>query len=260
MPTLTALVLTRDEEEMLPLCLARLRWADEILVIDSGSTDGTVKIAESLGARVVSHPFTDFSSQSNFGLNEARSDWVLQIDADELVTNALRDAIAGLLQTNPPLDIYSVHRDAYVFGRRMRSSSWSGEWIPRLFRKGTVEFSGLVHQQPNINGRPVGKLNGMLIHHTYRSTVKYFEKFQLYSTLWADKAWKKGRRTSIAQACVASMWRVFHNYIIRGEFRDGRVGFLLSVLGGMHTFIRHVKLWGLEHAEEMARVRDPEEE
>jgi Glycosyltransferases involved in cell wall biogenesis len=260
MPTLTALVLTKNEEKMLPSCLARLQWADEILVIDSGSTDNTVMLAESAGARVVTHPFADFSSQSNFGLNEARSDWVLQIDADEMVTPELRDSVIALLRAGPANELYSVHRDAFVFGRHLRASSWSGEWIPRLFRKGSVEFSGLVHPQPNVNGRPVGRLDGILLHYTYRSTAQYFEKFQSYSTLWADNARAKGRRTSIPKACAAGAWRFFHNYFIRGEIRDGRIGFLLSVLGAMHTFIRHIKLWGLEHAEEISRVRDPEEE
>ncbi len=259
MSSLTALVLTRNEEEMLPLCLERLAWADEILVIDSGSTDRTVEIAESMGARVVYHQFSDFSSQCNFGWAEARSDWVLQIDADELVDSELAASVQFTVENNPRLDIYSVHRDAYVFGRRMRSSSWSNEWIPRLFRKGTVQFSGLVHQEPNINGRPVGRLDGMLIHYTYRSTEKYFEKFQLYSTLWAAKAYEQGRRTNLFIACTASIWRFFHNYLIRGEIRDGKVGFLLSLLGGMHTFIRHTKLMGLQHAEKFGRVGEPEE-
>ncbi len=256
---ITALVLTKNEAEMLPLCLERLAWADERLVVDSGSSDATVRLAEAAGARVLFHEFKDFSDQTNWGFSQARGDWVVQIDADELMSGALRDSILRTAASNPAGDIFALRRDSYVFGHRMRASSWSGEWIPRLFRRGAVTFAGEVHQDPQVNGRPVGKLDGRLIHYTYRSTAQYFEKFDLYSTLWAKKARARGRRTGLLEASASALWRVFHNYFIRGEILDGRVGVATAVLGGMHTFIRHMKLWGLQHAEEFARVRNRED-
>lgn len=254
MPTLTIMVLTHNEAEIIARCLSRLTWADDLLVIDSFSEDNTRELAEAAGARVLTHPFKNFSDQCNWGLSQAQGDWILQIDADEMVTPELRDSVQATLAAEPAIDLFSLQRDSYVFGRLMRSSSWSGEWIPRLFRKGAVTFAGEVHQDPQVNGRPVGKLDGKLIHYTYRSTAKYFEKFQLYSTLWAEKAYANGRRTGIVKAMGSSLWRFFHNYFIRGEIRDGKVGFVIALLGGMHTFIRHIKLWGLQHAEEFGRI------
>lgn len=254
MPTLTVMVLTHNESEMIRLCLDRLRWADELLVIDSFSEDDTRELAAALGAKVLTHPFRNFSDQCNWGLARASGDWILQIDADELATPELRDSVLRVVASNPPEEIFSLERDSYVFGRLMKSSSWSGEWIPRLFRRGAVTFAGEVHQDPQVGGRPVGKLEGKLIHYTYRSTRKYFEKFELYSTLWAEKAFANGRRTTIPKAVAGSVWRVFHNYFIRGEIRDGAVGFVIAVLGGMHTFMRHMKLWGLQNAERFGRV------
>lgn len=259
MPRISALVLTRNEEEMIPHCLACLKWVDEMLVVDSFSTDRTVELAKAAGARVLSHEFGGFASQTNWGAEQAEGDWILQVDADELVTPALRDSVLAMAASNPKTDIFTVRRDSYVFGHLMRASSWSKEYIPRFYRKGQLTFTGEVHPDPQINGRPVEKLDGVLIHYPYRNVSKYFDKFQLYSTMWAEKARERGRRTSLPLAVASSAWRVFHNYFIRGEIWDGRVGFLMSALAGMHTFIRHIKLWGLQNAEEFARIHDEEE-
>lgn len=259
MTSVTALILTFNEEEMLARCLHRLRWVDEILVIDSGSTDGTLAVARAAGARIEHHPFKDFASQCNYGLERASGDWILQIDADEVVTRELAASVRKVVTGNPPEDIFSLCRDACAWGRFMKASSWSGEWIPRLFRKGAVTFIDEVHQDPQINGRPVGRLDGKLLHYSYRTVEQYFKKFGLYSTLWAAKERSHGRRTTLPKAVAASLWRAFHNYFIRGEIRDGRIGFVTSVLAGMHTFTRHVKLWGLQNAEEFAHIPDAEE-
>lgn len=254
MATITAFVLTFNEEEMLPRCLEQLQWADEILVLDSGSTDRTVELAKAAGARVEYHPFKNFAEQCNQGLDRAGSDWILQIDADEIVTPELAESVRRTVASNPSEDIFSLCRDACAWGRFMKASSWSGDWIPRLFRKGAVRFAGEVHQDPQVNGRPVGRLEGRLLHYSYRSVEQFFKKSELYSTLWAVKARAGGRRTGVANAVASSLWRVFHNYFIRGEIRDGRIGFVMAVLSGMHTFTRHIKLWGLQNEEEFARV------
>lgn len=254
MATVTAFILTFNEEEMLPLCLDRLKWADEILVLDSGSTDRTVELAKAAGARVEYHPFSNFAEQCNQGLDRASCDWILQIDADELVTPELAASVQRTVSSQPCEEIFSLCRDACAWGRFMKASSWSGDWIPRLFRKGAVQFAGEVHQDPQVNGRPVGKLDGKLLHYSYRSAEQFFKKSEFYSTLWAIKARSQGRRTGIAGAVTSSLWRMFHNYFIRGEIRDGKIGFVMAILAGMHTFTRHIKLWGLQNEEEFARV------
>ncbi len=252
--TVSAFIMTRNEEEMLPHCLSRLTWADEILVIDSHSTDNTQDIARSFGARVIVRDFAGFGPTCNFGQDEATSDWVLHVDADELVSTRLRDAVKRTVAAAPTTDIFSVQRDSVVFGRRLKSSAWSGEWLPRLWRRGVLRFEGVVHPKPLLEDRPVDRLDGVMLHYPYRSVAKYFEKSESYSTLWAEKARDKGRRSGIAKGAASGLWRVFHDYFIRGGIRDGRVGFLLALTGGMHTFTRHIKLWGMEHAAELGRV------
>lgn len=258
MPTISAVVITKNEEEMLPKCLARLSWADEVLVIDSFSTDRTVELAEAAGARVIQHPFSDFSSQFNYGIDQARCEWLFLVDADELVTPGLRDAVLRVrAEDKPEHDVYDIVRDSVVWGHLMKGKAWSDEWIPRLFRKGTLRYEGEVHPKPMTGDVSRGKLRGGRLHHyTYRSVSLYFQKFQLYSTLWAEKARANGRTSGIAKATAAGLWRVFHNYVIRLEFLDGRMGFAMSVLAGMHTFIRHLKLWGLDNAEALGRVEE----
>ncbi len=254
MPSVSAVVLTWNEREMIPHCLSRLQWADEIVVVDSNSADDTRELAAAKGAKVLTRAFTNFADQFNWAMAQASGDWIFLVDADEIVTPELAESVRRAAGSNPSADIFLCRRDSYVFGRRMRSSSWSGEWLPRLSRRGAIEYTGEVHPDPQVGSRPTERLDGVLLHYTYRSMAKYFEKFQLYSTLWAEKAYAGGRRTSIPKALGSSVWRVFHNYCIRGEFRDGAVGFVCSVLGGMHTFIRHMKLWGMQHRERFGRI------
>ncbi len=252
----SAVVLTYNEAELIAACLSRLSWADELIVVDSFSTDDTRELAAAAGAKVLTHAFTDFASQFNWALAQATGDWTLSVDADEMLTPELRDSILRTVRSNPGPDIFTLRRDSYVFGRLMRSSSWSGERLPRLFRRGAITYAGEVHPDPQINGRPTGELDGLLIHYTYRSTAKYFEKFELYSTLWAEKAYARGRRTGVAYALASAAWRSFHNYFIRGGFRDGVIGFVIALLDGMHTFIRHIKLWGLQNRERFGKIHE----
>lgn len=252
--TVSAVVLTRNEAECIADCLSRLRWADEILVVDSFSTDNTRELAAAAGAKVLTRAFTDFSSQYNWALAQAAGDWVYTVDADEMTSPELAESIVRTVRANPRYRIYTVRRDSYVFGRLMRSTAWSGERLPRLFRRGEITYAGEVHQDPQLGARPTGNLDGILYHLTYRSVEQYCAKSELYATLWAKKALAKGRSSNIPKALAATVWRLFHNYFIRGEIRDGRIGFACSLLAGAHTFTRHMKLWGLRNAEPFGRL------
>lgn len=246
MNALSALVMTRNEEEMLPGCLESLAWADEILVVDSGSADRTVDIAKAAGARVLFHEFADFSSQLNWGIGQASHDWILVIDADEVVDKRLGEAIRVVLTEEKPVyEIYNIVRDAFFLGKRMRSAAWSNERIPRLFRRGAMTYSGRVHQATETGGRPIGTLDGRLLHYSYRSVDQYFEKMRRYSDLWAKNAYAAGKRIGLPRVFLSSIWRFFHNYLIRGEFVDGGYGLLTAALYAVYTFMKYVKLWGM---------------
>ncbi len=260
MPTVSVVMITLNEEEILPHSLSRLRWADEIVVVDSHSTDRTREIAAEAGAKVFTRAFKDFSDQTNWAMAQATGDWIFIIDADEMVTPALRDSVRRTVESNPSIDIFYIALDSYVLGRRMKARSLSGEWHPRLFRRGTIEYVGAVHQDPQIGGRPTGKLDGKVLHYTARSIVGTFKKSEKYALLWAEKAYAAGRRTNLPKAIASALWRTFHNYFIRGEIRDGTIGLFCSIGTGMHTFTRHMQLWGMQHREEFARVYEEEED
>lgn len=254
MPAISVVMITYNEEEILPHSLPRLHWADEIIVVDSNSGDRTREIAAAAGAKVFARAFTNFADQTNWAIAQATGDWILIIDADELVTPELADSIRRTVRENPPADVFALRIDTFLFGRMMRSSPWSKVWALRLFRRGVARYEGAVHQNPRIGDRPVGRLDGILLHVTCRSVGKLFEKHQLYSTLWAEKARAEGRRTGIPKALCASVWRLFHNYFVRGEIKDGTIGFVCSILACAHTFTRHIKLWGLQNAERFGRI------
>lgn len=251
MEKISVVIITKNEEEMLPACLERLAWADEILVVDSLSNDGTVAIAEAAGAKVLSHPFEDFASQMNWSVARAAHDWILLVDADEMIPPELRDAIRGVLaDPAPEYDVYNIVRDAFFMGRRMKSSTWSGERVPRLFRKGHLHYEGAVHSRTVTASPARGMLPGVMLHYSCRRIDRYFAKMELYSSLWGREMSEKGRKFSWARTFASVWWRFVHNYFLRGEIRDGVHGFISAGLGATYTFVKYVKLWGYNRERE----------
>ncbi|MCD8351155.1 MAG: glycosyltransferase family 2 protein [Planctomycetaceae bacterium] len=250
----SGLVLTKNEEEMLPGCLASLAWADEIVVIDSGSTDKTRDIAEAAGARFLQREFDHFSAQYNYGIENAAGPWILILDADEVLDDSLQDAIRKLLAGATEYDIYNLTRDAYFLGQRLKSSSWSGEKLPRLFRKGSLAYQGMVHSVMDTGGRPIGTVDeGRILHYTYRSLDQFFTKMRLYTSLWARNAHQAGKTASMPYAFATSLWRMIHNYVFRGEVFDGAIGLFLSATAGIYTFEKYMRLWDLNRQDALRR-------
>lgn len=245
-PKLSVVILTRNEEEMLPACLASVAWADERLVVDSFSTDRTVEIAGEAGAKTLRHEFEGFASQFNWGIEQASSEWILMLDADETVDAELAEAIRAVMSSEPEYEVYNVVRDAFFLGRRIRSRAWSGERLPRLFRKGALKYKGLVHPETDTGGRKRGELPGRILHYTYRTLEHYFAKMQLYTTLWARDAHAAGRRVGIAGVFAAGGWKFFRHFFLRGFWRDGSYGLLLSGLSAVYVVMKYAKLWDLQ--------------
>jgi protein-S-isoprenylcysteine O-methyltransferase Ste14/glycosyltransferase involved in cell wall biosynthesis len=253
MPKLTVSILTLNEEEMLPAALASVAWADEIVVTDSGSTDRTVEVARAAGARVLFRKFDGYSTQFNWGFEQSENPWILSLDADEVVDDELAISIRETLASEPEYEVYNVVRDAFVLGRRMRSKAWSNERLPRLFKKGALVYSGLVHPTIEYGGRQVGLLKGRLLHYTYRDMEQFFLKFQQYTSLWAKNQHAGGRRVSLPIFVANSIWRFFHNYFLRREFLDGRHGFIFSILSMAYTFVKYIKLWDMNRLDDLRR-------
>jgi glycosyltransferase involved in cell wall biosynthesis len=261
-PVLTILTLVHNEEEMLPSCLQSLaalreKAPTELLVVDSFSADRTREIACSAGARVLQHEFADYSSQYNWGMEQSLGEWILILDADETLDVRLADSICTvILAPLPEFEIYRLVRNSFFLDRRMRSTAWSGECLPRLFRKGVLSYSGQVHSRLDLGGRPVGLLEGRLLHHTCRTLDRFFAKNRRYAVLWAEDAFMKGKGASLARSFASAGWRFLNDYFLRRGFLDGSRGFLASVLCAVYTFEKYARLWDMRRKRETVENRD----
>jgi glycosyltransferase involved in cell wall biosynthesis len=251
---LSAILITRDEEINIGECLACLGFAREVIVVDSGSSDATVAIAQAAGARVVrTGDWPGFGMQKNRALDEATQPWVLSIDADERVTPALRDEILAIVNAPAPqADAWDMPRHSSFCGRYMNHSGWYPDRVLRLFRRGTARFSDdVVHERVLPSGR-VGHLRNDLLHISYRDLETVLDKLNRYSSAGAQKMQAQGRRVSFLGALLRGLWAFVRTYLLRLGFLDGRLGFVLAVSVAEGTYYRYLKLW-LRQAQDARR-------
>ena len=245
MASLSVIVITKNEAYNIYACLQSVAFADQIVVLDSGSTDETVNMARSAGAEVSEAlDWKGFGIQKNRALALAHSDWVLSIDADEQVTPELRAEIMTVLRA-PDFDAYSCPRLSSYCGQIMRFSGWNPDRVTRLFRRNTAIFStDLVHEKL-LTQSLVGKLHSSLKHESYRNFEEVLEKGNRYSTAGALRLKSKGKNASLRSALVHGMWAFIRTYFLRLGLLDGRLGFVLSVSIAEETYYRYLKLWML---------------
>lgn len=242
MHSLSVILITKNEAANIRACLESVAWADEIVVVDSGSTDETVTICKELGATVQEHDWPGFGVQKNRALGYATKDWVLSLDADERVTPELRAEIETILRSASASDAYLVPRLSNYCGRFMRHSGWYPDLLPRLFRRGKARFSDdLVHERLIIEG-DTGELKGMLLHYAFDDLEEVLHKVNQYSTAGAAMMQRRGRQASLSGAVLRGLWSFVRTYVLRGGFLDGREGFMLAVSNAEGTYYRYLKL------------------
>lgn len=247
MPPLSAVVIAKDEEARLPACLESLSFCEEMLVIDAGSSDATRDVAARAGARViVNTPWPGFAAQRNFGFDAATHDWILFLDADERVTPELRDEIRALSALGFGAAGYRVPRVAHYLGRWVRCTDWYPDWKLRLFdrRRGRCQ-DALVHESVAVTG-PVSRLRGELLHFPYRDIADHLRTIDEYTTLWSRDARRSGQRARTGDLLLAPAWAFLRNYLVRGGWRLGWVGFTISTLNSYYTFLKFAKLFELQ--------------
>jgi glycosyltransferase involved in cell wall biosynthesis len=244
--SLSVIVITHNESARLRACLESVAFADEVVVVDSGSTDDTVTIARAMGARVCQTPdLPGFGPQKNRALDLATRDWVLSIDADERVTARLREQIEAAMRS-PQFDAYTVNRRSSYCGQYMAHSGWYPDRIVRLFRRGAGRFDdALVHEALKVKG-PVGQLDGELLHESYANFEAVLDKMNRYSTAGAQALHRKGVKGSLAKALGHGLWAFLRTYLVKRGFLDGRLGLALAVSNATGTFYRYLKLWLLQ--------------
>lgn len=246
--SLSVCVITRDEEDRIGDCLASVAWADERIVVDSGSTDRTAAVAREHGARVIERPWPGYPAQKNFALGEAVSDWVLSLDADERVSPELADELRAFLAA-PPAGVVaaSVPRLTRYLGRWIRRGGWYPDRKVRLARRGAARWEGGDLHERLVPDGPTARLRGDLLHHTYRDVADHLRRIDRYSTEAARglHARGTGRAAAAAGLVLKPPAKFLAMYVLKGGFLEGMPGFIVAALGGYYVFLRYAKLWEL---------------
>lgn len=243
MPTISAYIIAFNEAEKIAAAVSSVLWADEVLLVDSGSTDGTAEIATALGARVVQVPFEGFGDLRNKAIAACRCDWIFSLDSDERCTAEVRDEILGLLASLAPAhDVYRVPRRSYMMGRWIKGSGWYPNFRqPQLFRNGTMRYTlEPVHEGfENLSGKPLGVLRNAIWQFPFRNLDEVIRKMNRYSTLGVPKLAHK--RVSMASAFWHGLWAFLKHYIVKRGFLDGWAGFVIAFGNFEGTFYRYAK-------------------
>jgi len=246
MPRLSAYLIVKNEIRDLPACLDSLRGvADELVIVDDESTDGTGALCRSRGAKVFSHKLEGFGSQKQYALERCTGTWVLSIDADERVTPELAKEIQGVIAQNTSVAGYDISRRMYFLGKRLRHGGVGTDWVMRLFRREKGRYLPLeIHEQVQIDG-PTAKLNGPLDHFSYATLDEYLEKIPTYTALAARQRWQAGKRFSTWHH-LRPAWELFSRVIVKGAWLDGQAGLIYAALSAHAAWLRSVKLWEIE--------------
>lgn len=244
MNTLSVIIITRNEQANLDACLSSVcEIADEIVIVDSFSTDDTLSIAKSYKAVISSPPdWLGFGTQKNRALDLATKDWVLSIDADERLTQELRDEIKSAL-ANPLSDCYAIPRRSHYCGRLINYSGWNPDFVTRLFKRGTARFSDhLVHERLLTNS-PVSKFNLPMLHYSVNNFSQVLHKIDRYSTDSAQQAFSAGKKSSVFNAVLHGLWAFIRTYFFKLGFLDGGHGLAVSISNAEGSYYRYLKLW-----------------
>lgn len=235
-------IIALNAQARLAQCLDALSFADDVVVVDGGSTDDTASIASERGARViVAREWPGFGAQKNRAVSELGTDWILAIDTDEVVTPELAASILRAIES-PAGDVYALDRLSSFCGYWVRHSGWYPDWVPRLFKRGTARFSDdLVHERLLFDA-PANRLEGRLLHYSYDDFETVLRKVDAYSSAGARQRHAAGKKGGFARAVARGCWAFFRTYLLRGGILDGRSGFMIAVFNAETVYYRFLKL------------------
>ena len=249
---LSVVMIAKNAADLLADCLASVSWADEVVVLDSGSTDNTVELARSLGAQVYSNTdWQGYGIQRQRAQDYATHDWVLMIDTDERVTPELKESILKVLDAPQRGVIYSIARRNYFLGRFMRHSGWYPDRLLRVFRRNGVHFtqSG-AHEHIDPNGR-TRELGGDILHYPYKHFREHLDKINSYAQQGADDLAARGKKGGLALGVLHGIGRFLRIYLLKKGFLDGKAGFINAVHGAFYAFLKYVRVdegnWGFPY-------------
>jgi glycosyltransferase involved in cell wall biosynthesis len=242
-PRLSVTIITKNEADHIAAAIESVSWADEIVVVDAESSDGTPAIAGRYTERVIVRPWPGYAAQKNYAASIAAHDWILSLDADERVTPALADEIKTLLATAPRHPGYRMPRVTWHLGRWFRTTDWYPDDQLRLYDRRAGEWKGnYVHESVSVRGT-AGRLRGELQHFAFRDISDHLETIDRYTTYAALQMHEQGQRAGLLQIAFHPPLAFMRNYVLRGGVRDGLAGLVVSTLNSYYVFLKFAKLW-----------------
>jgi glycosyltransferase involved in cell wall biosynthesis len=254
---LSVIIITKNEGDSILECLKSVIWASEIILLDAGSTDDTVKIAKEFGVKTfICSDWLGFGPQKNRALKLASNEWVLSIDADERISDELAFEIKEIIQLNELDTGFEIPRLSSYCGQFIHHSGWRPDYVLRLFPRKSAKFSSdIVHERVLFNGR-TKKLHNSIIHFSYETLDEVLDKANRYSSAGAEMLFNRGKRSSLSKAILHGWWAFLRTYILRRGFLDGKMGFILAISNAETTYYRYLKLMMLnrEHHKSTKRT------
>ncbi|MEF1254482.1 glycosyltransferase family 2 protein [Vibrio sp. M260112] len=247
--TIAAVIITKNEQDSLRDCLESLRWVDEIIIVDSGSTDSTEAIAREYTEHFyVNAEWPGFGKQKQLAQSYATSDWILAVDADERIDDTLRENILAMLENPPENTVYNLNELTWVFGRFLKHSGWYYRHVRLYPNKLTKYNDNLVHESVIIpQGCQVAELDGDILHYSYQNLNHYLVKSAGYAKAWADQRQARGKKASLSQGIIHALGCFLKMYLLKRGFLDGKQGFLIAVLSAHSTFVKYADLWARDN-------------
>jgi glycosyltransferase involved in cell wall biosynthesis len=238
---ISATIITFNEERNIVRAIESLRCCDEIIVVDSGSNDRTVELATNLGARVVENPWTGYASQKNFASQQAANEWILSIDADESLSEALEGEIWQIKKNGPRYDAYTVPRLAQYLGRWILHSGWYPDRKIRLFNRNRARWTGdYVHESVQVDGR-IGHLKSNLLHFTCNSLSEHLKTMDQYTTLAAEQLVAQKKAIHTRHLLAQPLWTFMQTYFFKRGYLDGTEGLAIAYMAAMYNFVKYAK-------------------
>lgn len=242
--TLTVSIITLNEEKNLARTLESVKkFADEIVIVDSGSTDKTEEIAKSFNAKFYFQKWLGYGPQRNKAIELASSEWVLNIDADEEISEELAKKIVDIKdEKNGNIDVFKINFMSVCFGKKIKHGGWSNSYRIRLFKKNSGRFNENNVHEEFITNSYIGKINEYILHHSYSDLEDYFIKFNKYTTLGAIEYYKKNKKASLVSIVLNPIYKFIRMYFFRLGFLDGLEGFILAITSSLYTMVKYYKL------------------
>jgi len=250
MSKLSAIVVCFNEADNIGPCLESLRWAEEIVVVDSFSTDKTPEIARQYTDRVLQREFDGYASQRNWALSQTASPWVLMVDADERISPELRQELEHLIEKPEAPEAYKIRRRNFFAGREIRYCGWQRDWVLRLFKRDKAAYKETrLHESVHVEGR-VGRCQAAMVHYPYKNLDEYLQKLRRYADLGGQDAAQAGKHAGFFRLFFHPLGRFLRMYLLQKGFLDGLHGLIICLLAACYVTMQDVRLWELENLPE----------